>query len=477
MRYIPISQIEEIINLDKIKNLYKQHKNYNGNYSLTDYMANIESYIYAYLMLEIKSEQTIYIINIMEKYIDGLIIPLSKKDPLIFLKSKLCKIIIKIYNNIGVEINSNCIKYIKEFPHSNLYMSFTGNKKKIKSKIIELKSITLLSSYIEITNDTKFLFETYYNIKKMRKDIINSKLKLYFSINEIPRKFMYEDEILLEILEIKENITKLNNNIKSANKSFIIKRILKLKDEDKIILLKNPNFIVNNTDLMMSIISTLNNKKTIDISGLSNYNNIDYEDYRLLYSFFNKEEIKAQLHKNIELKNIAGIKGIFINLEVEDSIKTIEKIYVNKIVLLEYISQLSKPDLKKIITNINFINYLKKYNYVILISKLNMNEQEKRELINNQEFRNKYKVNKIDDFKNYLNKIIEEINYKINKKPTDIKLIDTIYFYGKFDNYYIIQDNIFQIIEAIYTKKYNNLNIDNETSINLLKEFLKIIDF
>ena len=106
-----------------------------------------------------------------------------------------------------------------------------------------------------------------------------------------------------------------------------------------------------------------------------------------------------------------------------------------------------------------------------------MNEQEKRELINNKEFRNKYKVNKIDDFKNYLNKIIEEINYKINKKPTDIKLIDTIYFYGKFDNYYIIQDNIFQIIEAIYTKKYNNLNIDNETSINLLKEFLKIIDF
>ena len=474
MKYIPINKIEEILETKKLDNFLNEYKKYSKDYTLNDYITNIESYMYGYLMLDTNNDEIIYIVEKIYKYIDGVIIPLSKKNPTIFLKSKISKILIKIYNNINVEVNQHCKDYISEFPHSSIYMSFTSNKNRIKDKIVSLKSLTLLSTYIEITQDTKYLFDIYFSIKKLRNKIMSSDLKYYFMINELPKKLLCDETILIEMLSIKENINMIDlKNTTDEKITFIKTRIMNIKEENKINFLKNNELIYNNIDLLVLLVSTIKNKTGID---LSNIKNIDYESYRLLYSFFFKDELKSELQKNIQKKNIPGIKGLFIYLNIDDVLNIIGKVYINKYLLLEYISHLSNKELMKVIQDIRLINYLKKYNYIILISKLNISESEKTTLINNKHFRSKYKVNMITSFNKYLINIIEEINKKLSNKPININLIDTLCFYGKNSNYLFIKNNIYDLIEKMYSRKYINSNIDNETSIILLKEFLKTID-
>lgn len=478
MKYIPISFIEDLLNSKKIESFLKEYKHYNNNYTLLDYISNMESYIYAYLMLDIENDQLLYIVDILNNYINFVILPLSKRKPLILIKSKLCKIMIKIYNNNEVEINPNCVDYIKSFPHSHLYMTFSSNKSVIKSKIIALNSIRLLSLYLEMTNETSFLFETYFNVKKMRNSILNSNLKSYFLFNDVPRSFIYDEDIFINILTIEGNLDFINSiNLKNCvdkNKLFIKERLMNLGDSKKLNLLCNKNFIINNSELLILIIMTIRDKKLLNISDIPSAKKLDYEDYRTIYSSFNGDEIKDQLQKNLNKKNILAIKGLLIYVELEEILDLLDKIFVNKNILLEYVIRLKNNELMRIMGDLRFINYLGKYNYIIFVSKLNLNDSEKVSLVNNYNFRNKYKISKIKSFDTFLCSVINELNAKIGKKPSNVSLIDSLCFYGEYDDFLKIQNNICQLIEALYSRKYVKYQLDCETSIILLKYFLDI---
>ena len=70
--------------------------------------------------------------------------------------------------------------------------------------------------------------------------------------------------------------------------------------------------------------------------------------------------------------------------------------------------------------------------------------------------------------------MINELNAKIGKKPSNVSLIDSLCFYGEYDDFLKIQNNICQLIEALYSRKYVKYQLDCETSIILLKYFLDI---
>ena len=473
MRYIPINEIEKILETKQIEKIIKTKTK---KYTLNEYIINIESYIYAYLMLDLNNDNIIYIMNCIGKYIEHIIIPLAEKDSLIFLKSKICEILLKTSKNIKTEINNECTEYIQAFPYNNLYNKFNNISDKIKKKIISEKSVKYLIKYMNIIDDQTFLYNTYYTKENLREKILNTELLKYFYLENLPKKFIYEENIFISIVTIKENISfinQINSRNYNGTKYILIKEyLLKMSDTGKKQVLTNPNFKLNNSDLLIYMMATMKDKKNYNINEIANIKNLDYENYKLLYSFFTKDEIQTHFNYNLNLNNISALKGMLVYLEPDQVIKLVQKQYINKYRFLEYLNNLKMSQVIELLQNINIITYLKKYNYILLIKKLNLTDKQKLSLINNITFRTKYKVKKAYSLIDVYNKVNEDIIKKIEKKSTNINMIDSLIFMQNKDYNNILEKNIKPIIEKLCENKYKNTFLDNETSIFLLKLYL-----